>query len=289
MIKEAIFRVTMRTLMPGLAKQLEMDDALRLEMQGADEGVRNDDCILIEDRGADTTIFVLSGIDALFAGMARFEFRKLFDQIGQDYNLVFVRDIRRMTYHVTPEGGFDGLAFHAKKINEAMEQLGAQYNVVIGSSGGASAAFHFGVRCEFDHIIAFSPAFREYEFTHVWPKLRLLLDLRLLLKEPSGYLEGILVLLAGSWTVYHRNHRVPGAPHWNPIQEFEDADSRPTAMLFFGEDNYVDRNQYAMGAHMPEITAVRLPTGRHNIPAVLKKRGELDTRLREAIGAGRDG
>ena len=83
-----------------------------------------DEYIRVEDRGADLTVFVFSGVDALFTGLARFEFLKIFERIQGDYNLVFFRDVRRLAYHVTPTGEPGGLDFYADKVDELRERLG---------------------------------------------------------------------------------------------------------------------------------------------------------------------
>lgn len=58
----------------------------------------------VENNGADITIFCFASGAVLYAGLPTFEFRKILQDTGCKLNLVFLRDIRRMGYHVAPDG-----------------------------------------------------------------------------------------------------------------------------------------------------------------------------------------
>ena len=80
-----------------------------------------------------------------------------------------------------------------------MAQLGARYNVALGSSSGGQAAFAFGTRCKMDKIIAFSPAFPHSVYRSPGNALRSLFSVGNLFREPQAYLETMIVTLAVIW------------------------------------------------------------------------------------------
>src|SRR5262245_27077100 len=82
----------------------------------------------IDDRGSDVTFFAYSGLAAMFVGLPAFEFRGLLRGSQHTFNTVCIRDIRRISYHVRPDGGKDGLAFYEEQTRAIMKKLGAKHN-----------------------------------------------------------------------------------------------------------------------------------------------------------------
>ncbi|MCC6489181.1 MAG: hypothetical protein IT364_16900 [Candidatus Hydrogenedentes bacterium] len=284
MLKEKVFRMLTRIFLPSLAKNMEEEGTFKV-FEGENAISNEDDYFRIEDRGADVTVVIFSGLDVLYAGEPRFEMRRQLAGLGHSTNLVFVRDLRRLGYHVSPGGQPDGLDYYTRKLCEIMERLGAKHHVALGASLGGSAAFYFGKRCGMDHVIAFSPAF---PFT-VWmgwsPLLRALVDVKKLLNRPMDYMEVVLVALSANliWHVGHKN--LPGLRPWDVLDTFENSPgNRPQSTIFFGECCGPDARQAELVRNrLPEVKLVPVPTGRHNCPGYLKEQGRLASVLQEEI------
>lgn len=283
----------MRIFMPGLAQQMQQEGTFELK---DDREIVEDDYMLVEDRGADVTIFAFSGIDVLFAGMGRFEFRKLLANIGQDYNLVFLRDLHRFAYHVAPDGSPNGVAFHTAVINDVKARLGASTNIALGSSSGGQAAFYFATVCGMDGVLAFGPAFPHTVYTKARYQLQAWLDLVHLVREPVGYFEVILVCIGAWYQERMGTKRLRGhGTVWNVMKTYAEASPRPRATVFYGRFSPPDARQAKMIARFREVKLIALDTGRHNSPAYLKNRGLLadyvSRELRELVEAaqGADG
>ena len=105
----------------------------------------------VVDRGADVTIFAFS--TAFRRGKSQYEFQGLLNRIGDEFNLVFLRDVSRTIYQLTPWGDPGGGAFHADELTKIKDDLGASYNVAIGMSSGGNAALYFATRCNFDRNV----------------------------------------------------------------------------------------------------------------------------------------
>jgi hypothetical protein len=263
----------MRIFMPGLAKQMQQEGTFELK-EGAE--VAEDEFMLVEDRGADVTLFAFSGIDVLFAGMGRFEFRGLFKRIGRDYNLVFLRDLHRLGYHVAPDGSADGIAFHTDAINAVKARLGAKTNLALGSSSGGQAAFYFGTVCGMDGIVAFGPAFPLRVYIKRRYQLQALVNLPQLFREPMGYIEVILVCIGAWYSVRQLLRRVPKEKTWRVMEAYQDAAPRPHATIFYGRHAPPDARQAQIMRQFEEVKLIALDTGRHNTPAYLKSKGLLE-------------
>src|SRR5690606_13337932 len=138
-------------------------------------------------------IFSFAGGAALYAGLPTFEFRRILQTSGNDFNLVFLRDLHRLNYHLRPDGQQDGLQFYEEKITELLTSLKASYNVAIGLSTGGSAALYFGVRCGMQQALTFSPAYPLSIYTRAASQLRTYGDVSRLLRSPKAYAELVLV------------------------------------------------------------------------------------------------
>ncbi len=279
MLKDALFRWTTRIFLPGLARNMEQEGIFRL-YEGESGNVEESEYVLIEDRGAPLTVFIYSGLDALFAGEPRYEFRKQLSGIQLPFNTVFFRELRRLSYHVSPSGGKDGLAFYEAKTRELMARLGGKVTVAMGSSGGAAAALYFGSRCGMDHIVAFSPGLHINAYTSLRSQLRTYFDLPKLFREPNAYAECVLVAISAAYAEADIYRHVGKENFWNVIGAFREAgDKRPGVSVFYGDRCHFDVAQTKEFLPYPSARLCPVPTGRHNSPLALKLRGELGSAL----------
>lgn len=279
-IKNFGYRSGMRILMPDLAQQMESDGLLDLPKEGETPKI---EYMKVEDNGADLTIFAFSGLDVLFAGLARYEFQKVLRELGTQANFVFLRDVHRMGFQLKPDGSTGGTAFYRDEINRVKAELGASRNIAIGSSIGGSAAFGFGVACEMDELVLFGAAFNFDGFAAsnmIWKCAQ---DWRKLLTEPQAYVELLIVTLAARWARKTFAARIGEENVPMPMQWYEAAEKKPAITLLYGATSWPDAAQAALLDGFPRTRLVPLPTGRHNTPAFLKARGELAPRIAEAL------
>jgi hypothetical protein len=278
-IRNVLFKGSMRLLMPRLARQMEKDGTFDLDPAKMPESIR------ILDNGADTTVFVFSGIDVLFAGFARYDFGLILRHLRKKCNFVFLRDIHRMAYHMSPEGEWNGLDFYSGKIEEAKAQLGAKRNVALGSSSGGSAAFYFGTRCKMDKLIVFGPAFPHTVYTAWASRLRTFSNFRLLLTDPGTYFEMVAVTLGASDIVRKLSQHFKKEEAWDILEDYRRAEPRPSVTLFYGKRCRPDSQTARALGVFPEVSLVPLDTGRHNTPEYLNNRKELGPRIVREVEA----
>ena len=285
-LQNAVFQWVARIFAPGLAEQMRREGSFYLAEAGAG-GDAASDHVIVEDRGSDVTLFVFSGLAVLFAGMPRFEFRKLLLEGNGDYNLVFFRDLRRTAYHVTPDGRPGGYAYYEALINEIKARLGSKRHVALGASSGGSAAFYFGSRCGMDKIVTFSPAFPHTCYTAPWAQVRTYFDLWKLVTEPSAYLEVVMVTLGAIAGAKRLARLVPEEEiTGSALRAFLNAAPRPRATIFYGARCRPDRDQASRLAGTEGLTTVAVASGRHNCAADLKKAGKLAAMLLAEIEEG---
>lgn len=265
--------------MPGLARQMALDGTLDLNPDKMPEYIR------IIDNQADTTIFVFSGLDVLFAGYARYEFGQILRHLRKRCNFVFLRDVYRMVYHVTPDGEWTGVEFYRKKVEEAQARLGAKHNIALGSSTGGTAAFYYGTICNMNKIIVFGPTFPHTVYTSWTSRLRSFFNLRMLLTEPRSYIELIVVTLGAVSTVHSLARNVPQEEAVDVLESYRQGRPRPPVTLFYGKRCRPDSLTARILSEFPEVKLVALDTGRHNTPEYLNKRGELGPRIVEEVEA----
>lgn len=276
----------MRDAVFGWASRLLMRQN---KVERSPQGTSFDDSqqyMLVEDRGSDVTIFCFAGLAVLFAGLPTFEFRRLLKQHGDDYNLVFFRDIRRSAYHLTPSGEVGGLAFYEGKVREVMARLGSSYNVALGASAGGGAAFYFGTRCGMDQIVTFSPGFPGTVYIEPKAQLHTYFNLKKLVTDPKAYIEILLVTLGCLWVVRSLVSRI-GDNYWNVRETYRTFRTpRPRSTIFYGAGCRPDANQARMMAEFPEVKTVALPCGNHNCASHLKQRGALGEAILAEIREG---
>lgn len=278
-VTDFIFKWTLKIIQPAEARRMEQDGALALpKIAGA---LPEDlDYVYIDDQGADLTVFAYSGMDSLFAGRARYEFRRLFSLLDIPCNLVCFRDPRTSAFHVGFDGLTPGIDYYSARTKEIMEQLGARYNVALGSSSGGQAAFAFATRCGMDKIIAFSPAFPHSVYRAPRNVLKSFFNLPALFTEPQAWIETMIVTIAVIWmedvTARRARLAVP-LQIWDTWSWYENAgDMRPEASVYYGKRSIPDVRQARMLSQFPQVTLTPVDTARHNCPAVLLKRGQLE-------------
>lgn len=234
------------------------------------------DHVLVENHGSDRTIFSFAGGALLYAGVPAFEFRKMLSQAGRGaYNLVFFRDVSRLSYHVRPDGAPGGLEFYESEIRRISEELGSRHHVAIGGSAGAAAAFYFGTRCGFKRVIAFNVPFPLKHWNSVRAQCENYFNLWKLVRHPPEYVENALLSLV-TVIVEAQIRRASGsAGVWEPLETYCTSPVRPTATLFYGERCKPDARNAARVKDTPELRLVPLPVGLHNCATYLKRRGEL--------------
>lgn len=279
-LKNAGYKAGMRLFMPDLARQMEADGLLDLPKDGEAPRI---EYMKVEDNGADLTIFAFSGLDVLFAGLARYEFQGVLKKLGAHANFVFVRDVHRMGFQLKPDGTPGGPEFYKAEIIRVKQQLGASRNVGIGSSIGGSAAFAFGTACELDELILFGAAFNFDGFAAPSMIWKCALDWRKLFTEPRAYLELLIVTLAARWARKGLDARVGEQNVTKPMELYAQSHRKPAITLLYGQTSWPDAAQAALIAGFPRTRLVPLPTGRHNTPAFLKARGELVPRIAQAL------
>lgn len=280
-IKNSGFRGAMRLFMPDLARQMQAEGVF-----DANSGVYTEaDCIRVEDNGADITVLAFSGLDVLYAGLARYEFQNALHALGKSANYVFVRDPHRIGFHLTPEGHPGGLPFYEALITRTMKALGAGRNIAIGSSIGGSAAFYFGTRCRMDQVLIFGAAFEVGTFTKPRMLARTIFDVPKLFREPRAYFEMLIVSIAAGWAGRQLTRRFGAENVARPLEVYAATKHRPDITLFYGETAWPDAAQAQQLAAISDARLVPLPTGRHNTPAFLKQHGQLSACLAREIDA----
>lgn len=279
-LKNFGYRFGMRMFMPDLARQMEQDGLLDLPRDGEAPKI---EFMKIEDNGADLTIFAFSGLDVLFAGLARYEFQKVLHDLNLNANFVFLRDIHRMGFQLTPDGQPGGPKFYTEAIAQTMKDLGASRNIAIGSSIGGSVAFAFGSAVGMDELILFGAALNMDGFSAPGMLRKCLFDVRQLVREPRAYAELLIVTLAARWARKGLAKKVGEENLSMPLDVYARAEKKPAVTLLYGETAWPDVGQAQLLRPLPRTRLVPLPTGRHNTPAFLKARGELAKYIADAI------
>lgn len=278
----SIFRVSTRLFLPDLARQMEAEGTFQIDAN-PEGALCEADYMRVEDFGADTTIFVFSGLDILYAGLARYEFQKVLRQIGVRANFVFLRDCQRSGFFVRPDGEPGGEAFYEDLIATLIERLGSSHNIALGSSIGGTSAIMYGTRCGMQHIITFGAPFEIDVYTKPRRFLRSLFDIKKLFTEPLGYMEILLVTVASGWAVRQILNRADLEKVPDLIGEFRNAPVRPQVSAFYGATAWPDVEQAQYLDGFSEVTLLPVPTGRHNSPAFMKKKGYFATSIAREI------
>lgn len=279
-MKNLGYRLGMRMLMPDLARQMEADGLLDLPKDGESPKI---EYMKVENNHAETTIFAFSGLDVLFAGLARYEFQRVLHELGTTANFVFLRDIHRMGFQLKPDGTPGGPEFYVGEIKRVMAELGSKRNIAIGSSIGGSAAFAYGVASGMDELVLFGAAFNFDGFSAPDMIWKCATDFRKLFTEPRAYAELLIVTLAARWARKTFQAKIGEENVPKPLDLYQQAEKKPAITLLYGETSWPDAAQAALVKSFARTRLVPLPTGRHNTPAFLKARGELAPRIADAL------
>jgi hypothetical protein len=242
--------------------------------------------ILWENWGSPITVIAFAGMDVRFGGMPRFEFQKLFSRLENKYNLIFVRDVQRSGYYLTPQGKKDGLSYYQEAIQKAFSHLPPSFNVTFGLSGGGMAPFLLSNRLPIHKIIAFNPCFPP-ELYASENLFRLFIRFPLLLSDPYSYFESFLVMLSarGMWNRLCR--LVERKDILDPLQCYlSTLPEPPPASIYFSQYHPPDFKQAMRIKGIPSITLKPVNTDRHICLRLLKKRGELMPLLHDEIDGG---
>ena len=232
--------------------------------------------LLIEDHGADTTVFSFSSAAFLHAGLPTFEFRGFLQRQPQPLNLVFVRDVHRLAYHLTPAGEPNGLEFYEEAVREALARLPSSRNIGIGDSSGASAALYFGSRCGFDKVIGFTNPF-PLDAWLSWPvRLHAILNCRELLRDRGAYWDVLVTVWFGALVAHNLRLNVGKDGIFDPIATYLGASPRPLLSLYHGARCRADSIIADRLRAAPEATIHPVPTGRHNLWVPLARMGGVE-------------
>jgi pimeloyl-ACP methyl ester carboxylesterase len=233
-----------------------------------------DYCEVIDNR-AETTIVCFAGLALGFAGLPSFEFRKSLGVTGEDFNLLFVRDIRRFWYHLAPDGTPHGLNFYAQAVQTLSQQLGTRYLVTLGVSAGGYAALYFGWRLGAHRIIAFSP--QTNLIVSLQSTLPQLLGFDRIWLHPRQYLrEELMVGLA-----LRRRSKLLSQQleftHWGDLSQIHSQNPNPQTQthLYYCQHNHLDRQQaiWLQGWTRTHVHACDCDL--HNVAGYLRDRDQL--------------
>jgi hypothetical protein len=281
MIKKKLFQLAARILFPDLANGMLAEGSFD-PFKNSFTREEIEKCYMLENNGADTTIFCFAGGAVLYAGLPTFEFQKILKETGQICNLVFFRDIRRMGYHMAPDGQLNGLEFYENKVRELMNTLGSTYNVALGSSHGGSAAFYFASRCGMDRIVAFNPVIDWTKYVGLKALLLSVFNRRSL--SGAGIFLRNFAMAIGAQTILKKIEKEFGREKiWDVLGEYRNNAERPPATVFYGSKYKLDLIQASLISDLPEAQMVALPYDDHNCGAYLKQRGELGSVIANEI------
>ncbi len=286
MIANKLYKWLASTFVPDVAKNMEKEGTFNLGEEikiDLDENPH----VLVEDRGSDITIFSFAGMAVLFAGLPAFEFRKLLQERGDDYNLVFFRDVTRTAYITKPDGTAGGPEFYEAEVNRIIKELGSGYNVAMGASAGGAMAFYMGMNCNMDQIVTFSPVLSRDVYTDPSHVFRNIFNIRALFREPQAYFEVVLMTL-GALAIKRKIDSKFKDRMFRDVHKFYLAmeSNRPLATIYHGERCGPDCITANRLAHLDEVKTVPVDTGRHNCAAIIKREGRMGAAVLDEVRRG---
>jgi hypothetical protein len=239
--------------------------------------------VLWENWGSPITVIAFAGMDVRYGGMPRFEFQKLFAQNERRYNLIFVRDVKRSCYFLTPQGRKNGLSYYQEAIQKAISQLPLSFNVTVGLSGGGMAPFLLCNRLPIHKIVAFNPSF-PLDIYASESLTRLFLRLPLLLSDPHSYFESIVVMLSARAIWKRLCHLMERKDIPDALQCYlSTLPEPPPASIYYSQYHPPDVNQAMRLKGIPGITLKPVNSDRHICLRALKEKGELMPLLHDEI------
>ncbi|MBW4576248.1 MAG: hypothetical protein KME08_13305 [Aphanothece sp. CMT-3BRIN-NPC111] len=237
----------------------------------------------VVDNQADTTLFSFAGLALPFGGLPIFEFRKSLGTVGSRVNLVFLRDIRGLWYHLTPQGSPGGLAFYAEQVLQLQKQLGASHHITLGASAGGFAALYIGQITGAESILAYGPQVKLSDFAR--PDVGRHLFNPRLWHQPEEYLRLELGL---SKALYNRFSILKEKLGSNPIGTVEQAfqhnpNPQTQVYVYYCQHHRLDCQQ--VKALMP-LTGVNLrpcDCNLHGVAVYLRSRNALIASLKREV------
>lgn len=271
LIAHHLYKWLASTFVPDVAKNMDKEGTFNF---GKNEEIdlKANPHVLIEDRGSDVTVFSFAGMAVLFAGLPAFEFKKLLHEQGDDFNLVFFRDVSRSAYTMTPDGKEGGPEFYRAEVERVMRELGSKYNVSIGASAGGAMAFYMAMSTGMDQIVTFSPVLHRDVYTDPRFAAYNLFNLPKLVTEPQAYAEVSLMTLA-ALALKRKVQAEYKTRLWRNVSQFycDMEESRPHATVYYGKRCMSDTVTAKRIEHLDEVRIVPVDTGRHNCAAILKR------------------
>jgi pimeloyl-ACP methyl ester carboxylesterase len=225
------------------------------------------------DHQSDTTIVCFAGLALGFVGLPSYEFRKALGEADGRFNLIFIRDIRRFWYHLTPYGETNGLDFYTQQIQALVTQLKTRRLITVGVSAGGYAAMYFGWRLQADQVIAFSPQ------TDLIGGALHLSWVKLLINpgwsRPRQFLQEQLII---GFFLRHRAKllkRKVSPNQWGILVPNAQQNQKTKTDVYYCQHNQLDRQQALKLSGLPGVTLHDCDCNLHNVAGYLRNQSQL--------------
>ena len=239
--------------------------------------------IRVEDKGADTTVVSFSNGGFMHGGLPTYAFRDLLSELQPPCNLIFIRDVHRVAYHLRPNGEPGGLAFYEAEIKATLARLGSSTTHMIGDSSGAAAAVYFGTRCDAERVLALTMPYPMEPWGTPRAVLRHVLNLREVLRDRGSYWDSLVIsafsLVARRTLISH----IGEDNIFSPIETYQRAARRPKLTIIYGERCLGDAANAMRYAELSDVELMPLPTGRHNIWIPLARSGSIKRLVQDKL------
>jgi hypothetical protein len=235
----------------------------------------------IVDQNSPITVICFAGLALGYAGLPSYEFRKSLGAVGNSCNIIFIRDVRRFWYHLTPEGHVDGLDFYTTQLQAHVHALGTQSLITIGVSAGGYAALYFGWRLGADQVLAFSPQTDLINYRNLNPLKRLKRDrdnqnLRSYLKEE------FMVALTLRRRTRLLSTKLP-TTDWGRLDSDTLSKGSSQAHVYYCQQNGLDAQEALKVAALDGVTLHACDCNQHNAAGYLRDRGQLFSILQATL------
>jgi len=212
---------------------------------------------VLYDFEADSEVLLItfSGV-GIGIGVPFFEFLKALTPFN--IRKIVVRDVHKSWYHAGLEGVSNDIDGSIPALKELIEKSGAKSVIVLGNSMGGYAALLYGALLGVDEVLAFAPT----TFADNWNRIKNF-DYRRMYK----YLRQSPV----KSPKYYDLAKVPGMDH-------------PDIHIFFDNKFRTDRaHAEHLARHHKNVSLYRYEGGRHGVIKVIKKMGDLDKIIGDAV------
>jgi len=239
--------------------------------------------IRIEDNGASTTIVSFSSGGFIHSGLPTYAFGKLLAGMKEPCNIIFIRDLHRVAYHLLPNGEPGGLEFYEREIKEALRKLGSTTTHMIGESSGAAAAVYFGTLCGAKRVLAMTMPFPMEPWSTPRALFRHLFNLRELFRDRRSYWDSLMISAFSFLARRTLLNHIGEDGIFNPIETYRNASIRPGLTLIYGERCDGDATNARLLEGMEDVELIPLPTGRHTLWIPLARLGSIGTLIEEKL------